>query len=67
MGLNAALFINVKMMTGIEMYSKLLGVFQGQEHEEDVTINASTLWEKLKFNQHTKYLPETFLSKANKF
>jgi hypothetical protein len=65
MGSNAASFINVKTMTGIEMYSKLLDVFQGQEHEEDAAINASTLWEKLKFNRHTKYAPETFLSKVN--
>eukprot|EP00957_Ditylum_brightwellii_P076215 5793555-Ditylum_brightwellii.AAC.1 len=52
-------------MTGIEMYSKLLDVFQGQEHEEDAVINTSTLREKLKFNRHTKYAPETFFSKVN--
>eukprot|EP00957_Ditylum_brightwellii_P010765 815950-Ditylum_brightwellii.AAC.1 len=66
MGSNATLFINVKTMSSIKMYSKLLDVFQGQEHEEDAAINASTLWGKLKFNRHTKYSPETFLSKVNK-
>eukprot|EP00957_Ditylum_brightwellii_P093218 7098164-Ditylum_brightwellii.AAC.2 len=43
MGSNAALFISVKTMAGIEMYSKFRGVFQGKDHEEDVAINASTL------------------------
>eukprot|EP00957_Ditylum_brightwellii_P055103 4177006-Ditylum_brightwellii.AAC.1 len=65
MGSNATSFINIKTMTCIKMYSKFLDVFQGQEHEEDAAINASTMSGKLKFNRHTKYSPETFLSKVN--
>eukprot|EP00957_Ditylum_brightwellii_P007535 569877-Ditylum_brightwellii.AAC.1 len=35
LGSNASSFINVKTMTGLEKYERLLSVFQGQEYEED--------------------------------
>eukprot|EP00957_Ditylum_brightwellii_P166719 12691259-Ditylum_brightwellii.AAC.1 len=44
MGPNAALFINVKTMAGIKLYSKLFDLFQGKDHEEGTAINASILW-----------------------
>ena len=50
MSSHAAPFINVRTMSGIEMYNKLLNVFQGLEHEEDTALGASATWEKLKFN-----------------
>ena len=65
MGSNASSFINVKTMTGVEMYKHLLDVFQGLQHDEDAAVNATTTWEKLKFNKHSRYSPETFLSKVN--
>ena len=30
---NASSFINIKMMTGLKMYEKLLSVYQGKEYE----------------------------------
>ena len=65
LGSNANSFINVKTMNGIEMYKKLLDVFQGEEHEEDKAVNAASFFEKLKFNRNSRYSPETFLAKVN--
>ena len=65
MGSNASSFINVKTMTGVEMYKHLLDVFQGLQHDEDAAVNATTTWEKLKFNKHSRYSPESFLSMVN--
>eukprot|EP00957_Ditylum_brightwellii_P154638 11769397-Ditylum_brightwellii.AAC.1 len=36
-------------MSGLEMYNKLLNVFQGQEHKEDKAVNAAAIFEKLWF------------------
>ena len=47
LGSNANAFINVKKMSGLEMYNKLLNVFQGQEHEEDKAVNAAAIFEKI--------------------
>ena len=65
LGSNANSFINVKTMDGVEMYKKLLDVFQGEEHEEDKAVNAASWFEKLKFNKNSRYSPETFLAKVN--
>eukprot|EP00957_Ditylum_brightwellii_P116597 8894015-Ditylum_brightwellii.AAC.1 len=45
LGSNASPFINVKTMTGLEMYERLLSVFQGQEYEEDRAVNAAADFE----------------------
>eukprot|EP00957_Ditylum_brightwellii_P156516 11912038-Ditylum_brightwellii.AAC.1 len=63
---NASSFINVKTMTGLEMYTQLLTVFQGSEYEEDKAINAVSDFERLKFHCNSRYSPETFLLKVNK-
>eukprot|EP00957_Ditylum_brightwellii_P040943 3100277-Ditylum_brightwellii.AAC.1 len=47
------------------MYNTLLDIFQGLEHDEDKAINASAVWERLKFNRYTKYSAETFFAKMN--
>eukprot|EP00957_Ditylum_brightwellii_P041090 3111221-Ditylum_brightwellii.AAC.2 len=47
------------------MYSTLLDRFQGLEHDEDTAVNATAVWEKLKFTCDTKYSPETFMAKMN--
>eukprot|EP00957_Ditylum_brightwellii_P139242 10612364-Ditylum_brightwellii.AAC.1 len=65
MGLNASFFINVKTMTGVKMYNTLLDIFQGLEHDEDTAVNATAVWEQLKFNHYIKNLAETFLAKMN--
>eukprot|EP00957_Ditylum_brightwellii_P098060 7469746-Ditylum_brightwellii.AAC.1 len=52
-------------MSGLQMYMKLLSVFQGQEYDEDKAVNAAGEFEKLKFHRHTRYSPETFLAKVN--
>eukprot|EP00957_Ditylum_brightwellii_P070090 5323454-Ditylum_brightwellii.AAC.1 len=65
MGLNASSLINMKTMTGVRMYNTLLDVFQGLEHDEDTAVNATAIWERLKFNRYTKYSAETFLTKMN--
>eukprot|EP00957_Ditylum_brightwellii_P071692 5450357-Ditylum_brightwellii.AAC.1 len=52
-------------MSGLEMYNKLLNVFQGQEDEEDKAVNAAAIFEKLLFTSNTRYSPEVFLSKLN--
>ena len=62
---NASSFINVKTMTGLEMYYKLLNVFQGQEYEDDKAVNAASEFERLRFNRNSRYSPETFLAKVN--
>eukprot|EP00957_Ditylum_brightwellii_P061625 4676275-Ditylum_brightwellii.AAC.1 len=61
--LNASSFVNVKTMTGLEMYKKLLLVYQGKEYEEDKAVNAASEFERLKFNRNSRYSPETFLAK----
>eukprot|EP00957_Ditylum_brightwellii_P198083 15091190-Ditylum_brightwellii.AAC.1 len=55
MGLNASSFINVKTMTWVKMYNTLLNIFQGLEHDEDTSVNATAVWERLKLNSYTKY------------
>eukprot|EP00957_Ditylum_brightwellii_P157257 11968407-Ditylum_brightwellii.AAC.1 len=62
---NANAFINVKKMSNLKMYKKLLNVFQGQEHEEDKAVNDAAIFEKLQFTSNTRYSPEAFLSKLN--
>ena len=41
----------IQIIGGIEMYMKLLDLFQEDEHEEDKAFNATSLFEKLKFNK----------------
>eukprot|EP00957_Ditylum_brightwellii_P063480 4818952-Ditylum_brightwellii.AAC.1 len=53
MELNASSFINVETMTGVKMYNNLLDIFQGLEHDEDTAVNATAVWERLKFNHYT--------------
>eukprot|EP00957_Ditylum_brightwellii_P117557 8965783-Ditylum_brightwellii.AAC.1 len=65
MGSNASSFINVKTMTEVKMYNTLLDIFQGLEHDEDMAVNATAVWERLKFKCYTKYLAETILAKMN--
>eukprot|EP00957_Ditylum_brightwellii_P025908 1960002-Ditylum_brightwellii.AAC.1 len=60
---NASSFINTKTMTGLQMYNKLLDIYQGQVHEEDKAVNAVSNFERLKFNRLSHYSPETFLAK----
>eukprot|EP00957_Ditylum_brightwellii_P154761 11778946-Ditylum_brightwellii.AAC.1 len=52
-------------MTGVKVYSTLLDIFQGLEHDEDMTVNATAVWEGLKFNLYIKYSAETFLAKMS--
>eukprot|EP00957_Ditylum_brightwellii_P057986 4397308-Ditylum_brightwellii.AAC.1 len=65
MGSNASLFINIKTMNSLQMYNKLLGVFQGLEHDADTVSNATFIWERLKFNKNMRYSAEVFLAKIN--
>eukprot|EP00957_Ditylum_brightwellii_P142677 10871220-Ditylum_brightwellii.AAC.1 len=37
----------------------------GLEHDEDTALNATAVWEQLKFNHYIKYSAETFLAKMN--
>eukprot|EP00957_Ditylum_brightwellii_P092198 7019186-Ditylum_brightwellii.AAC.1 len=53
------------MMTGVKMYNTLLDIFQGLEYDEDTAVNATSVWERIKFNCYTKYSAETFLGKMN--
>lgn len=62
---NASSFIDVRIMTGLQMYTKLLSVFQGQEYEEDKAVNAAAEFERLKFHRNSRYSPETFLARVN--
>eukprot|EP00957_Ditylum_brightwellii_P098034 7467352-Ditylum_brightwellii.AAC.1 len=62
---NASSFINIKTMTGLEMYTQLLTVFQGLEYKEDKAINAVSDFERLEFHRNSRYSPETFLSKVS--
>ena len=62
---NTSSFINIKTMTGLEMYEKLLSVYQGQEYEEDKAIYAAAEFERLKFHKNSRYSPETFLARVN--
>eukprot|EP00957_Ditylum_brightwellii_P176563 13447337-Ditylum_brightwellii.AAC.1 len=52
-------------MTGLEIYTQLLTVFQGSEYKEDKAINAASDFECLKFHRNSRYSPETFLLKVN--
>eukprot|EP00957_Ditylum_brightwellii_P168871 12853615-Ditylum_brightwellii.AAC.1 len=54
-------------MTGLDMYTKLLSVFQDQEYEEDKAVNATSEFERLKFHRNSRYSPETFLSWSRKY
>eukprot|EP00957_Ditylum_brightwellii_P008672 658379-Ditylum_brightwellii.AAC.1 len=47
------------------MYNTLLDIFQGLEHDEDMAVNATAVWERLKFNHYTKYSAENLLAKMN--
>ena len=62
---NAFSFINAKTMSGLDMYNKLLDIYQGKAHEEDRAVIAVEEFEKLKFNTNINYGPETFLSKVS--
>eukprot|EP00957_Ditylum_brightwellii_P051439 3899916-Ditylum_brightwellii.AAC.1 len=42
-------------MTGVNMYNALLDIIQGLEYDEDTAVNATAVWEQLKFNHCTKY------------
>eukprot|EP00957_Ditylum_brightwellii_P057788 4382303-Ditylum_brightwellii.AAC.1 len=52
-------------MTCLDMYKKLLSVFQGQEYEKDKAVNTTAGFERLKFHRNSRYSPETFLSWVN--
>eukprot|EP00957_Ditylum_brightwellii_P135053 10297082-Ditylum_brightwellii.AAC.1 len=65
LGSNASSFVNIKTIMGLDMYKKLLSVFQGQEYEEDKAVNATAEFEQLKFHRNSRYSPETFLSRVN--
>eukprot|EP00957_Ditylum_brightwellii_P039985 3026499-Ditylum_brightwellii.AAC.1 len=52
-------------MTGVKMYNTLLDIFQGLEHDKDTAVNATAVWEQLKFTCHTKYSSKPILSKIN--
>ena len=62
----AIAFITVQTMYVLEMYNRLLDVFQGQEHDEDKAVNTASLFENLKFNRRSWYTSETVLAKVNK-
>eukprot|EP00957_Ditylum_brightwellii_P182584 13907708-Ditylum_brightwellii.AAC.1 len=47
------------------MYNTLLDIFQGLEHDEDMAVNATAVWERLKFSHYTKYSAKIFLAKMN--
>ena len=64
-GSNANSFVNPKTMDGIDMYNKLLEVFQGEDHEKDKAVNAATEFEKLRFGKGSNLSPEAFLAKIN--
>eukprot|EP00957_Ditylum_brightwellii_P068845 5225906-Ditylum_brightwellii.AAC.1 len=53
-------------MSGLDMYNKLLDIYQGKLHKEDRAVIAVKEFEKLKFNININYSPETFLSKVSK-
>eukprot|EP00957_Ditylum_brightwellii_P153543 11686471-Ditylum_brightwellii.AAC.1 len=53
-------------MTGLEMCTQLLTVFQGSEYEEDKAINAVSYFKQLKFHCNSGYSPETFYQKSMK-
>ena len=59
-------FINPRTMDRIDMYIKLLEVFQGNNHKKDKAANATTEFKKLRFGKGSRYSPESFLSKINK-
>ena len=57
----------MKTIYGIEIFKKLLDVFQGDEHEEDKSFSSASLFERLKFNKNIRYSPEKFLDKVNEY
>eukprot|EP00957_Ditylum_brightwellii_P045445 3445085-Ditylum_brightwellii.AAC.1 len=52
-------------MSGLDIYNKLLDIYQGIAHEEDRAVIAVKEFEKLKFYTNIRYGPETFLSKVS--
>eukprot|EP00957_Ditylum_brightwellii_P162361 12362971-Ditylum_brightwellii.AAC.1 len=44
---NTSSFINVRSMPGLEMYEKLLSMYQGTKYEEDKAVNAAGDFKKL--------------------
>eukprot|EP00957_Ditylum_brightwellii_P202512 15330513-Ditylum_brightwellii.AAC.1 len=52
-------------MSGLDMYNKLLDIYQGKAHEKDRAVIAVEEFEKLKFNTNINYGPETFVSKVS--
>ena len=50
---NASSFIKPKTMDSIEMYKKLVNVFHGQEHNEEIALKAATTFELLRFNRQS--------------
>ena len=62
---NAGAWMNARTMDGLDMYKRLLEVFQGEEHDEEAAVNAVEQWELLKFTMNTRMSPETFLAKIN--
>eukprot|EP00957_Ditylum_brightwellii_P158613 12072824-Ditylum_brightwellii.AAC.1 len=63
---NTSSFINVRTMTGLETYEKLLSVYQGTKYEEDKAVNAAGDFKKMKFTRNSHLTPETYLAKVNK-
>ena len=64
-GTNAISFINAERMTGVQMYQKLLAIYQGDDNETDSAVIAASTFEKLVFARNSRYSPEKFLSKVN--
>eukprot|EP00957_Ditylum_brightwellii_P110957 8462304-Ditylum_brightwellii.AAC.1 len=52
-------------MSDLDMYNKLLDIYQGKAHEEDRAVIAVEEFEKLKFNRNNHYSQETFFSKVS--
>ena len=51
---NPGAWMNARTMDGLDMYRRLLEVFQGgEEYNEDAAVNAVELWEDLKCTQET--------------
>eukprot|EP00957_Ditylum_brightwellii_P043780 3320150-Ditylum_brightwellii.AAC.1 len=52
-------------MRGLDMYNKLLDIYQEKAHEEGRAVIAVEEFEKLKFIRNNCCGPETFLSKVS--
>ena len=52
-------------MDSLQMYRKLLKVFQETDHEENKAVNAVIIFEKLRFDRNSRHSPEEFLAKVN--